>query len=126
MARSRARALFWALVAVQLLVLYWPQGVGPSTGLPLDKPVHALVFGAVLWAGVRAGVPTLPLTAALLLHAGLSEVLQAQVLSARSGDLGDVLADVCGVLLALLLVRVTRTRPVPGHSRGLSDLGSPK
>jgi VanZ family protein len=103
----RARAVLAATVLLQLLVLYWPRTPGTG-GLPVDKVVHAVVFGAVLWAGVRCGIRVLPLTAVLLLHAVLSELIQATLLPNRSGDPADVLADGLGVLIALVIVQRPR------------------
>ena len=97
-----------ACVAVQLAVLYWPRTVSTPSGLPLDKLVHAAVFGAVLWTGVRAGLRRGPLVAVLLAHAVVSEVVQAALLPGRSGDPADVVADAAGVLLAVLAVRGRR------------------
>ncbi len=90
---------------MQLAVLYWPRAVGPPSGLPLDKPVHALIFAAVMWTGLRAGMPAVPLAAVLLLHAAGSEFLQGRLMAGRSGDVWDGLADAAGVLAAWALAR---------------------
>ena len=82
-------------------------------GVPhLDKVAHAVVFGAVLWAGRRAGISDRLLVPLLLAHALVSEALQAWLLPGRSGDPADVVADVAGVVLAALL-------PAPDRSRRL-------
>jgi hypothetical protein len=95
--RVRDRGVFALVLVGHLLVLYWPRAAGPD-GVPhLDKVVHALVFGAVLWAGRRAGVAAWLLAPALVAHAVLSEALQAWLLPGRSGDLADVAADLAGV-----------------------------
>jgi len=91
---------FAVALAVQLVLLYWPRAVNPSGGLPWDKLVHALVFGLVMWTGVRAGIPARPWLAVSLAHGVLSEVLQATLLPHRSGDPWDAVADAVGVLLA--------------------------
>jgi len=96
------RALLAVTVAVQLAVLYWPRAAGE--GLPYaDKVVHAAVFGAVAWAGCRAGVPRRVLLPLLVAHALVSEVVQARLLAGRSGDPADVVADLVGTGLGLLL-----------------------
>jgi hypothetical protein len=98
------RAAFAATVVAHLVVLYWPRT--PSTGgLPIDKVVHATIFGAVLWAGARAGVPVRPLVAVLAAHAVISELAQHFLLAGRSGDPLDSLADLAGVLIVTLLLR---------------------
>lgn len=108
------RAWRWALaaaVALQLAVLYWPTAPGVPSGLPLDKLVHAAVFGLVALTGVRAGLPVRGVVAVLLAHAVVSEVLQHLVLPYRSGDPLDALADAVGVLVgASLAGRRARAR----------------
>jgi hypothetical protein len=96
--------LFAVTVVVQLVVLYWPRPVSPGTSLPVDKLVHAAVFGAALWAGVRAGVPARPLAVLLAVHAGVSEVVQGTLLD-RDGNVPDALADLTGLLIAGLALR---------------------
>jgi hypothetical protein len=104
----RERVLFAVAVCVNLAVLYWPRSVDPSGGpLPLDKVAHVLVFGAVAWAGLRAGWRARLLLPLLALHAVASEVVQARLLSARSGDPADVVADLAGVLAGTLLAQAS-------------------
>jgi hypothetical protein len=101
------RAWFALAVGIHLAVLYWPRA--PSTGgIPIDKVVHAAIFGAVLWAGARAGVPIRPLTALLAVHAVVSELIQHYLLAGRSGDPTDTAADLLGVLIVTLLLRRRR------------------
>ena len=109
--RCRARSTFVAAVLIQLAVLYWPWPVGGRELLPhLDKGVHALVFGAVALAGIRAGLPPRPLAAALVAHAGLSEVVQGSVLDQRGADPWDAIADLIGTALGVLLASVSGRR----------------
>lgn len=111
-ARTNDRVLHWRAgfvlaVAVHLAVLYWPRA--PSTdGIPIDKVVHALIFGGVLWVGAGAGVPVRALTALLAAHAVASELIQHYLLAGRSGDWTDSAADLAGVLIAILLLRRRR------------------
>jgi hypothetical protein len=95
------RAVLAAAVVLQLVVLYSPDDGGDPIMPGLDLLVHVFVFGAVVVAGLRAGVPALPLVVVLLVHAGVSELVQAELLAARTGDPRDVAADVAGTLLAL-------------------------
>jgi VanZ family protein len=67
-----------------------------------------VIFGAVLWAGVRAGVPARGLTAVLAAHAVISELIQHYLLTGRSGDATDTAADLVGVLIVTLLLRRRR------------------
>lgn len=98
--RGWARAALAVAVVVHLVVLYSPRVAGPDgmVEVPhLDKLVHAAVFGAVLLAGLAAGVPRAPLTLLLLAHAAVSEMVQAAALPARSGSPADALVDVAGI-----------------------------
>lgn len=116
------RGAFVVAVLVQLVVLYWPRPVSPGTDLPVDKPVHALIFGAVLWTGARAGLPVRPLAAVLVGHAVLSEVVQATLLD-RTGDVLDALADLTGLALAGLALRRRSDRGAPGATQSSSGSG---
>ena len=119
---STGRWVRWAFalaVVVQLVALYWPRPVETGTSLPVDKLVHAAVFGAVLWTGGRAGLPVRPLAAVLAVHAGVSEVVQGTLLD-RDGNVPDALADLAGLVVAWLLLR--RGRPTPAHG-GDADRG---
>ncbi len=93
-------------MVVQLVVLYAPQGPGADTGaLPLDKLIHVLVFALPTAALIRAGVPRRWVVAAMVGHAFASEVIQGALLEGRSGDPGDVLADLIGVLIGSAVSR---------------------
>ncbi len=96
---------------LQLAALYWPRAVGPPSGLPLDKVAHVLIFAAVMWTGLRAGLPAVPLAGVLLLHAVASELIQARLFTGRSGDVWDGVADAAGVLLAWALAHRIPDRP---------------
>lgn len=103
------RVLFGLGVVLHLIVLYVPRA--PSAGnLPVDKVVHALIFGEVLWLGARASVPTGALTSLLCLHAVASELIQHFVLPHRSGDALDTVADLAGVLIVTVLLRLQAAR----------------
>jgi VanZ family protein len=98
----RDRVVLAVVVVAHLLVLYWPRAAGQG-GVPgLDKLVHALIFGVVLWAGRRAGLPDRVLVPALVVHAVVSELVQATLLPGRSGDPADVAADLVGVAVVAL------------------------
>jgi hypothetical protein len=85
------------VLLLSLYVLFWPYPAGGS-GLPgADKVVHVVLFAllastARLRFGGRQGL--------LLLLAGyalLSELVQGSLLAERSGDVGDLVADLVGV-----------------------------
>ena len=101
---------FAAVVALSLYVLFWPSPAGSGVSVPgADKAVHAGLF--LLLAGaarLRFGGAAAVLTG-VLAYAALSEVVQAVLLSRRSGDLLDVVADVLGALVGWRLAR--RRRP---------------
>lgn len=115
-----AQAVFAGAVAANLVLLYWPRAVGGG-GLPhLDKAVHLLAFAAVAWSGLRARVPASWLLPLLVLHAGVSELVQDRLLPGRSGEVADVLADLVGILAGTAVARASwRDEPVvpPQHRR---------
>ncbi|MBT0774048.1 VanZ family protein [Kineosporia sp. J2-2] len=94
---------FALAVVVHLVVLYLPRA--PSTGgVPIDKPVHFAIFGAVLLTAAWAGLRVRPVALVLAGHAVVSELLQHFVLPNRSGDPADVVADLLGVIVAVGIV----------------------
>jgi hypothetical protein len=100
----RRWAPFVVAVTVNLLVLYWPRQVSGAQLFPgVDKVVHVGVFALVALTGVRARVPLRWLAGALVIHAVSSELVQHWLLPRRSGDPGDVVADLVGVGLGMAL-----------------------
>jgi hypothetical protein len=90
-------------LAVQLVVLYSPQGVGGPQVSGIDKVVHVLIFAAPALAALMAGFSRRRLLWALgilALHAPVSELIQHLALPQRSGDVLDAVADLSGVALA--------------------------
>ena len=94
------------MLLASLYVLFWPDPAGGGSRLPgADKVVHALLFGLLAatarWRfGDRRG-----LLAAVLAYAAVSELVQALLLTERSGDLWDLLADAVGAVVGWLLAR---------------------
>ncbi|MGL5928522.1 MAG: VanZ family protein [Dermatophilaceae bacterium] len=117
---SAPRLRLWlaASVVVQLLVLYLPRGVAPPSSLPgADKVVHAVVFLLPVLLALLAGFAARAVVAVSALHAILSELAQASILPARSGDVWDVAADLLGVLCGWLAwTTVSRRRSRPGRT----------
>jgi VanZ family protein len=103
-----ALAVFVVLVVAQVLALYWPRidVQGPVTWS--DKVMHVLLFMAPVVAGLLAGLRPLYVVGAIALHAPVSELVQHYLLPNRSGDVGDVVADLCGVVLGVTFVVVWR------------------
>jgi len=79
-------------------VLFWPEPVGGGSGLPgADKVVHVGLFALLAaTARLRFGGDRRVLVA-LGAYAVVSELVQAALLTTRSGDGWDVLADLIGV-----------------------------
>jgi hypothetical protein len=89
---------FFVVVAVHLAVLYWPR-TPSGGGLPIDKVVHAAIFAVVLWAAARARLWVWPVGILLAIHAVVSELVQHYLLTGRSGDPADSIADLVGVAI---------------------------
>lgn len=118
MRRPVATLAFTLACLVSLVVLFAPSS-GPAGRVPhLDEVVHASVFGLLVATGVlRFGRPR-ALVLAAAGYAVLSEVVQHVALPGRTGDPTDVVADVTGALLGLLVVsllRRVRARRSPEH-----------
>lgn len=100
-----SRVLWWVALAVAVVVqlwgLYWPTQLGPTLPYNLDKVVHATMFGLVAFTACGVGWSWRGVLSILLLHAGLSEIIQAEALPNRSGDPRDALADIVGTLIGI-------------------------
>ena len=107
--RALDRGLFAAALAVSAFVLLWPTPPGEPLFPYADKLAHVVVFLAVAWTGSRAGLPVRALGAGLLAYAVASEVIQETLLPDRSGDWTDVIADLAGTGLGLLVARSRRS-----------------
>lgn len=97
------RVLFAAVIGASLVVLFAPTASGPELFPYADKVIHVLLFSVLAWSGTRAGVALVPLAAALVAYAVASETIQATVLSERAGDWRDVVADLVGLGIGLLV-----------------------
>jgi VanZ family protein len=88
---------FAVTVALSLYVLFWPSPAGSGVTFPgADKLVHAGLF--LLLAGtarLRFGARR-QILVAVLGYGALSEVVQAELLLGRTGDLLDLAADAAG------------------------------
>lgn len=113
---TRAEVAAVAL-GLQLAVLYAPRAPAIATGgLPVDKLVHIAVFALPTTALIKAGVPRRWVIGLMSAHAPLSELIQGSLLTDRSTERADTLADLAGVLLGTLLTRrPTRVRERVGR-----------
>ena len=99
-------ALLCAAVAVQLVVLYAPSAPSVSPFPGSDKVVHLLVFLVPVAVALLAGLPPRLVVLLFSAHAVVSELVQHLVLAGRSGDPLDVLADLAGVALGVVVWRL--------------------
>lgn len=119
-------------LAVHLWGLYRDHGP-PSVGWfpQADKLEHLVGFGLPCFlvllalhlraadAGRLLGVRAVALVVGLfVLHAGVSEVVQGELYTSRSGDPLDALADVTGTALGLAAYVVVRRRGTSGSAHG--------
>ncbi len=120
----RGWLIVWTgLVLLQIAGLYTPDGGGgPGFLAPLweflgfipdpaaselagiDKIAHAVMFAVVTAAGLMAGWPGWFAIGFPLLHAPVSELIQRAWIPGRGGEWGDLLADLIGIGIAVLLV----------------------
>lgn len=104
------RLAFGFALAVQLIVLYSPYGVGGPGITGLDKVVHVVVFFAPAFALLMMGIRARWALGILALQALISELIQGFGLAQRDGDAFDVMADLGGVALAGLAYLVWSRR----------------
>ena len=128
--RVVASAAAVVALAVHLWGLYRDHGPPTPGWFPqADKLEHLVGFGlpcllvlvALHLHAAGAGRPLSARAVALVvglfaLHAGVSEVVQGDFYTSRSGDPFDALADVVGTALGLAAYRVLRRRVA--HGRG--------
>jgi len=94
------------VLLASLYVLFWPSPAGGGLGPPgADKVVHGVLFGALAATALARFGPRRQVLVAVLAYAAVSEVVQALLLSRRSGDLWDLVADVVGALAGWALAR---------------------
>ena len=98
-----SRGAFAVAVLVSLAVLFAPGSDVPSAPPGVDKVVHGLLFLALALTGRWAGIRQSLLGAALVGYAVVSEVVQGLSPLERSASVGDLLADVVGLLVGLAL-----------------------
>jgi len=98
-----------AVVAILVLAL-WPTSESMPLHTAWDKADHVAAFAALTILGLRAW-PSCPLRvlSGMFLYGVLIEVLQAFT-SWRRGDWRDVVADVVGLALGILLLRAWERR----------------
>ncbi|MCA1781214.1 MAG: VanZ family protein [Dermatophilaceae bacterium] len=107
-----SRGMVWVLqagfvlaVALQVYVLYlYTPDPSQAVSIPhADKVVHAVVFAVPAAVGVLARLRPWLVGLVLAVHAPVSELVQYLWLPARSGELGDIVADWVGVALGLAI-----------------------
>lgn len=120
-----ARRLAYASLALNAYAVLTPS----TPGLPLfphaDKLVHVAIFLLPALLGVLGRLPVPAWTGVLVAYAVLSEVVQATLLSTRSGSVADLLADVVGIALGITAgaaIRRRRAVVIPDNG-GHADLG---
>ncbi|MCO5101730.1 MAG: VanZ family protein [Burkholderiaceae bacterium] len=98
-----------AVVAILMLAL-WPTSESMPLHTAWDKADHVAAFAVLTILGLRAW-PSWPLrvVSSLLFYGVLIEVLQSFT-SWRHGDWRDVVADVVGVAVGILLLRAWERR----------------
>ena len=110
-------AVLAAALAVHVVVLYSPSTPGVPLFPHADKVIHATVFAVPVWAALRLGMRRWVVVAVAAAHAPVSELVQAVVLRDRTGDVLDVLADLAGVVIGVLLAGGRRRAAGEGFTR---------
>ncbi|WP_369134370.1 VanZ family protein [Modestobacter sp. I12A-02662] len=98
-----SRGAFAVAVLISLAVLFAPPSDVPPSPYGIDKLVHGLLFAVLALTGRWAGVGRGGLAGLLVLYAAVSEIIQSTDLVNRNGSVADLVADVTGVLVGLLV-----------------------
>lgn len=108
---SAATLLSW-LFSVYILLIYAPAGGGQALFPHVDKVGHALLFGLLGWCALRDGYRLKSVGGYLLTWAIASELLQHFLTTTRHGDPFDMIADLCGAGVAMMVFHQYRARCV--------------
>ncbi len=101
-----ARALFWIMCLTVLAGALAPQADAPQLFALADKVVHTLAFAALTLVGLRAYPRHIFVVCVLLVAlGGLIEIVQGYT-STRSQEREDFFADILGVGLGVVLVKL--------------------
>jgi hypothetical protein len=104
------RVAFGLALVMQLTAVYSPSvPAGPQIN-GLDKVIHVFIFATPVLVGLMAGLSVPWVLIIFVVHAPVSELIQHFALVHRSGDVFDVLADLCGVALGGLAYLVWSRR----------------
>lgn len=106
-------------VAGQCYGLYGPPGPPSDSTLPTDKIAHLGGFAVPVALFVGAGLPIGWVSGLALVQAVTSELVQWRFLPRRSGDPLDLLADLLGIGIGLLVGILLRR--VSGGPRSIRD-----
>ncbi|MFD9699677.1 VanZ family protein [Lentzea sp. NPDC059081] len=104
------RVLPFVIAALlSVVVLFTPESGVPSSPPGTDKVVHTALFALLAFTGLYARLRHI--LVALVVYAGVSEVLQALITPLhRSGDVLDALVDVLGIGLGWAIYAAVRSR----------------
>jgi VanZ family protein len=111
--RNRVLATVPFVIALALsgLVLFTPGSQVPEAPVGVDKLIHAGLFALLAFTGRTARIPERALAVALAGYALLSEVLQRVLPIDRDFALGDLAADLVGIVVGLWVAdRLSRRR----------------
>lgn len=104
--QQKWRILFWAFLGLVTFLLLIELAPKPPSIPYLDKFEHAFVFAILYVLGMQAYKPyPYWLAGALILYGGIMEPIQSFCTLTRQGSVYDWLADIAGLLLAMLLMK---------------------
>jgi VanZ family protein len=99
------RLVFAAALVLHVLALYSPGTPGDSASTGVDKMGHTAMFAILIAPLLCLGAPLGSTLLAATGYAVVSEFIQAFAVPHRSGDFGDLLANLLGIALGWLIWR---------------------
>ena len=98
---NKSKIIFWLLFVASLVLFFSPIQVEEHGGLGLDKIVHVIIFGVLMLSGSKSYSSKGKLALLLLLYVAAVEIIQANFVPHRSGDIYDAMAGGIGVAIAV-------------------------
>lgn len=101
------KTIFWIAFAASLILFFTPIRADVGGGYGLDKDVHAAIFAAMVYSGMRAFSDKKTLAVVCLaVYAYAVEYVQGKYFPLRHFDWLDITADIVGLIIGLIFYAI--------------------
>lgn len=110
---TKSAYAFWILFSMVTTVLLMEHN-STAVGFPhMDKLIHATLFAMLTIIGYWAySKYSVWLYAGLMAYGGITELLQGAFTMTRFASIYDWIADIVGILLCMLAIKMVKTRAI--------------